>query len=57
MLEVRGHLDKTLVEATARINGNWLGDVQAYDSVVDNVLRLSDTLSDGIATQFPAEIR
>jgi hypothetical protein len=51
---MNGHLDTTLAEAVARLNGNWEGDVAAYDAVHQHILHMADTLSDGIIAQFPA---
>lgn len=50
---MRTHLDLTLEEATARLTGDWSGDVVAYDRVVAETLRMSDMLTDGIVAQFP----
>ncbi len=47
------HLDQTLAEATARLQGNWDADVAAYDHIVDHILEMADTLSNGIIQQFP----
>jgi len=48
------HLDQTLAEATARLGGDWAADIKAYDTVVSHILEMADTLSDGIAKQFPS---
>jgi len=48
------HLDTTLAEAVARLNGDWNADVAAYDAVNQHILHMADTLSDGIIAQFPA---
>ncbi len=52
--EMHMHLKLTTDEAVARLQGNWSGDVAAYDKVVDHILHMSDMLTDGIIKQFPA---
>jgi len=47
------HLDQTLAEATARLQGDWNADVAEYDHIVDHILEMADTLADGIVEQFP----
>jgi plastocyanin len=49
------HLDLTLEEATARLEGDFGADIAAYDKVHDHILELSGLLSDGIVAQFPDE--
>jgi hypothetical protein len=51
--EMRMHLDLTLDEATARLNGDYAADIAAYDRVHDHILAFVDRLSAGIAAQFP----
>jgi hypothetical protein len=48
-----GHLDWTLSEATARLNGDWEADVAAYDHIHRDILHMADMLSRGIIAQFP----
>ena len=50
---MRTHLDLTLEEATARLTGDWAGDVAAYDRVVAEIRHMSDMLADGIVGQSP----
>jgi hypothetical protein len=47
------HLDLTLAEATARLQGDFVADVAAYDEIHVQILHMADMLSDGIIAQFP----
>ena len=47
------HLDLTLAEAEARLQGDYVADVAAYDQIHLQILHMADMLSDGIAAQFP----
>ena len=49
------HLSTTTDEVVARLTKNWAADVKAFDAVYDHILAMSDALSDGIITQFPAK--
>jgi hypothetical protein len=50
---MRGHLDQTLAEATAQLNGDYTQSVAEYDHIVTHILEMADTLTEGIVTQFP----
>jgi hypothetical protein len=54
---MKDHLDATTAEAVARHQGDWSGDVTAYDNVHTQALMMADMLSSGIIDQFPAKFR
>jgi hypothetical protein len=50
---MKDHLDLTLEEAVARLQGRHADDIAAYDKVHAEILSMADMLSDGIVAQFP----
>jgi hypothetical protein len=49
------HLDQTLSEASNALKGNHAASLKDYDEAMNHMLMVADTLSDGIAAQFPAK--
>lgn len=52
---MRTHLGQTLDEAVQYLGGHYRASARAYDHIVDHILEMADTLSDGIIAQFPAK--
>ena len=50
---MKAHLDRTLEEAVARLEGRYADDIAAYEQVHADILAMADMLSDGIIAQFP----
>jgi len=47
------HLDLTTGEVVSRLKKDWDGDIDSYDKGHTHMLLFSDTLTNGIAKQFP----
>jgi hypothetical protein len=47
------HLDLTTGEVVGRLKQDWEGDIRSYDEGHVHMLMFADTLTDGIAKQFP----
>ena len=54
---MKAHLDKTLEEAVARLNGDWDADIAAYDQIHDDILHMAGMLTEGIIAQFPKDFK
>jgi hypothetical protein len=50
---MKHHLDLTLAEAVAHLEGRHDDEVKVYDDVFEQLMHLADLLADGIAKQFP----
>jgi hypothetical protein len=47
------HLDLTTGEVVGRLKKDWTADIKNYDEGHEHMLMFADTLTDGIAKQFP----
>jgi len=47
------HLKVTKDEVVYRLNGNYKSDIQAYDIILNDILEMSDAISQAIIKQFP----
>jgi hypothetical protein len=54
---MKKHLDDTLDEAVARVQGRYEDDVRAYERIHRHILVMADMLSGGIIKQFPQRFR
>jgi hypothetical protein len=54
---MREHLDLTLAEAVAHLEGDHRAEIRTYDLIHRQILDMADMLSDGIAAQFPRRFR
>ena len=54
---MREHLDLTLAEAVAHLEGDHRAEIRTYDLIHRQILEMADMLSDGIAAQFPKRFR
>ena len=54
---MKAHLDRTLEEAVARLEGRYEDDITAYEQIHADILEMADMLSDGIIAQFPDQFR
>jgi hypothetical protein len=47
------HLKMITDDVVARINKDWDGSIIAFDKGEDHIIKLADTLTEGIIKQFP----
>jgi len=55
--EMHRHLTLTTAEVVARLQGDWIADVAAYDEIHEHILHMSDYLAAGLVKQFPKRFR
>jgi len=53
---LNNHLSLTTKEAVARLQKNWADDQSTFDSIYSQAMEMADTLSSGIAKQFPNKV-
>ena len=54
---MRDHLNLTTAEVVARLKGDWVADIAAYDKVHQQILQMADMLSNGIIKQHSAKFK
>ena len=47
------HLQVTKQEVVYRLNKNYTSDIEAYDTILDHILKMSDAISEAMIKQFP----
>ena len=47
------HLKLTSTQVSARVAGDWVGDIETCDKLKTHMMEFADFLSDGIVKQFP----
>ena len=50
---MKDHLDLTLAEAVAHLEGRHSDEIETYDDVFEQLMHMADMLSSGIISQFP----
>lgn len=54
---MKAHLDQTLAEAVAQLQGDYPASIAAYEQIHSDILEMADMLSAGIVAQFPKQFR
>jgi hypothetical protein len=53
---MRTHLDQTLAEAGARLEGHTDDEIASYDAIVSHLRHLGDAIATGAAARFPDKV-
>jgi hypothetical protein len=48
-----GHIDYSIAEITARLDGDWVADITAYDDAHTSISAFADVFACGIVNSFP----
>ena len=56
LMMLNEHLAVTTEEALARIEGRWTDDVNKFDQIFNQAMKMADALAEGIVKQFPAKV-
>ncbi|NHN29306.1 glycosyltransferase [Paenibacillus agricola] len=51
------HLQFVTDQVTARVTKDWKADILAFDKGEDHIIKLADTLTEGIKKQFPEKFK
>jgi len=54
---LREHLDTTSEEVSDGLNKDWVSDIQAYDRLHGQILKMADVLSAGGDQTVPRKVR
>lgn len=50
------HIDTTLAQVSARLEGDWAADIRAFDQLEDRNVVIADAITQGLAEAFPEQV-